>query len=585
MVSLLASGHAMSAEYLADFHKGLDIQCKDCHESGIKNISDTQIEQDIACTSCHGDLHEISEKELETKDLSVHHNHLVDIGCTSCHSGHEEPVMACITCHDGFVEKFSMPFLNGKLSPANKFPKISASEIDVAIKAGPVETHELIVIGAGSTGYSSAIQARQAGIKDIVIYEKQPFIGGNSQLSAGGYAAAETIVEAKLGFDDSIELMIDDTMKGGHGINDPKLVRTLAENSAEGIDWLMALGADMTTARRNGGHSADRLHRPSGGKKNGPELIGTLQDNAEQLGVKVETNNKVLKIVMSKSGNIAGVVVQGKHSGVRFIKSDAVVLATGGFGWNNELVAKYRPDLKGTPSTNSPGNTGDGIGLAAGVGAKFIDLKEIQTFPTAGDGRLVISGTARGAGAILLNHDGERFCDELLSRDKVSDAIWAQKDKRAWLIWDDAVMEELGQLKGLLPLNMLTVVSNWDDFQKVGLDPKTVKHEIKLYNTFQQEGKDKEFGRKFMARSLRFPMYLADTAPAIHHTMGGVAITPAAQVRDENDRPIPGLFAGGEVTGGVHGANRLGGNAIGETVVFGRLAGESAAYYIKKLNN
>ncbi|WP_108944141.1 flavocytochrome c [Shewanella halifaxensis] len=582
---ICASFSVNAADNLAEFHKESGIECKDCHATGVKNIQDSQLEQDKACISCHGDLNAIATEELKEKELSVHHNHLVDIGCTSCHSGHVEPVMNCITCHQSFTEKFAMPFLNGKLKASIKFDDVSEKELTDAIKAGPVETHQMIIIGAGSAGYSAAVQAKMSGLDDIIIFEKQPYIGGNSQLSAGGYSAAETIAQARLGYKDGVEQFYNDTMKGGHNINDPKLVKKLTEDSADGLSWLTALGGDFSAARRGGGHTADRLHRPAGGKKNGPELISVLQRNSDALGVKVETNNKVLKIVRAKSGEIAGVVVQGKHSGLRFIAAQTVVLATGGFGWDNKLVAQYRPDLLGTPSTNAPGNTGDGIGLAKGIGAKMVDLKEIQTFPTAGNGVLVITGTIRGAGAILLNHQGKRFCDEMGPRDKVSECIWKLKERSAWLVWDEEIMNEVSQVKGLEPLGMLTKIESYNDFKKVNIDPAVAKVSIEQYNKYQKDGNDPDFGRKFMARSLMFPLYLVDTSPAIHHTMGGVGITPEAQVRDENDNIIPGMFAAGEVTGGVHGANRLGGNAIADTVVFGRQAGKSAAHYIINKGN
>lgn len=570
---------AQDSVYLADMHKNVG-ECTACHVGGVDKLTNSRSEINKACEGCHGDAKTLGKKDLEKHALSVHDSHLVDVGCTSCHAAHSEPVMVCTNCHAGFAKEFKMPGLKGELKSTEEFPAISEADIEKVLQAGPTRRIDLAIVGGGSSGLNAAIQAKMKGIDNMVIFEKMPFVGGNSQLSAGGYAASETIIEALNNIRDSNELFFNDTMKGGRNVNDPALVHTLVDNSAAGIEWLMALGADMSSVVRNGGHSANRQHRPSHGAKNGPELIGTLKSVAEELKIPMETNSKVVKLVTNDTGAIQGLVVQGMHTGLTYIRCDAVVLASGGFGWNNALVAQYRPDLKGTPSTNAPGNVGEGLRMAKGVGAKLVDMKEIQTFPTCGDGRLVITGTALGAGAILINHDGKRFTDETITRDKLSAAIWAQKDRTAWMVWDAGLMDEVRMLRGLLPIKIAHEIKTWDDVREWGLDPKVVQKQIEIYNASQKAGKDSEFGRKYMARSLNLPLYIADTRPAIHHTMGGVAITTKTQVRNEKDEVIPGLFAAGEVTGGVHGANRLGGNAIAETVVFGRIAGASAAEYI-----
>ncbi len=581
-VSIFLISSSGYADTLANFHtKQLGNDCQSCHTKPIE-VTDAEAHENAACQSCHGNLAELAAESKNT--LSPHKSHLIDISCTSCHSGHQQPVLVCQTCHDSFKTEFKIPFGNDKtIKDTYQYPKVTQAMIDKALKRGPLEQHQLIVIGAGAAGHTAAISARQHGIKDVIILEKQPYIGGNGMLAAGGMAAAETLTQALLGYKDSKQLWYNDTMKGGHNINNPALVKTLTENGSAGIDWLQAQGTDLSSASSAGGHNAERLHRPNGGAKAGPAIINTLKDTAHKLGVETRTNSKVVKLLQDKNGKITGLLVQGKHTGVHMLNADAIVIASGGFARNNQLVSKYRPDLKGVASTNNPGNVGDALTFAPEVGAATVDIKEIQAFPTAAAGKMVISGTARGAGAILLNSNGARFCDEMGPRDKVSEAIWAQKGKSAWLVFDETVLNRLGQLKGMLDLGVIYKANNPQQLaQATQMDATTAANALTRYNQFQADHKDADFGRKNMADDLQFPVYAVNVKPAVHHTMGGLKINPLTEVLNDKNQPIQGLFAAGEVTGGVHGGNRLAGNAIADTVVFGRIAGEQAANFIKQ---
>ncbi|RBP80722.1 fumarate reductase flavoprotein subunit [Shewanella putrefaciens] len=566
---------------LSDFHvKELGNNCQSCHTKPIK-VADAEQHENEACESCHGTLTELATKSKAK--LTPHHSHLIDLSCTSCHSGHNQPILVCQTCHDTFKTEFKIPFANDKLvADSYQFSSVTQGMIDKALALGPIEQHQVIVIGAGAAGHAAAVSARQHGAKDVIILEKQPYIGGNGMLAAGGMAAAETMTQAFREYPDSKALWYKDTMKGGHDINNPDLVRTLTENGSAGIDWLQAMGADLSSASSAGGHSAERLHRPDGGAKSGPEIINTLKNVAKKLGVETRTNSKVIRLVQDKQGSVTGVVVQGKHSKLHVLGAKTVIIASGGFARNNELVAKYRPDLKGIDATNNPGNVGDALTFAPKVGAATVDIKEIQAFPTAAAGKMVISGTARGAGAIMLNRHGDRFCDEMGPRDKVSECIWAQDGKDAWLVFDETVLDRLGQLRGMLDLGIIFKGNSADEIAKsTEMNAKVFSQAIKRYNDFKAKGNDSDFGRKNMADDLQFPIYAVKVKPAVHHTMGGLKINSKTQVLNENGLPIVGLFAAGEVTGGVHGGNRLAGNAIADTIVFGRIAGEQVAEAIK----
>ena len=195
---------------------------------------------------------------------------------------------------------------------------------------------------------------------------------------------------------------------------------------------------------------------------------------------------------------------------------------------------------------------------------------------------MVISETARGAGAILLNNQGKRFCNEMDTRDKVSACVWSQTNKEAWLVFDETVLDRLGQLRGMLDLGLIFKGGTASEISKLsGMDAQSFEQSINRYNDFKVKGNDDDFGRKNMADDIKYPIYVVKVKPAVHHTMGGLKINTKAQVLNDKDQPIDGLYAAGEVTGGVHGANRLAGNAIADTIVFGRIAGEQVANKIK----
>ena len=392
---------------------------------------------------------------------------------------------------------------------------------------------EIVVIGAGGAGMTAAIMLHQAG-KSFVLLEKMPYAGGNTTKATGGMNAAETHYQKEQGIEDSTALFAADTMKGGHALNDPSLVAMMANKSAEAIDWLDTIGASLPKISYSGGASVNRIHAPEDGSGVGGFLVDRFSAKLEELGVEILYNTAATELLTDGEGKICGVKADGEDCSYTF-NCKAVILATGGFGANEEMYTQYRPDLKGTVTTNAPGATGDGILMAQALGADLVDIEQIQLHPTVEQTTsILITESVRGDGAILVNSQGVRFTNELLTRDAVSAAELAQEGQFAWIIFD-------------------------------------------------QNLRDPDFGRTTgMDADLTTPPYYAiKIAPGIHHTMGGVKINTAAQVINTEGQPIPGLFAAGEVTGGVHGGNRLGGNAVADIVIFGRIAAESALDYIK----
>ena len=442
-------------------------------------------------------------------------------------------------------------------------------------------TTDVVVVGGGGAGLSAAIAAKEKGA-NVVLVEKMLMLGGNTNYATAGINAANTKLQKKLGIEDSAELFYNDTMKGGKNVNNPELVKKLTTDSANIIDWLTERGADLSEVVFTGGQSAKRTHRPAGGQAVGPVIVDALAETAEKDGIDVRTESEVTKLI--KTGDkVTGVEV--KHKGETYnITAKAVVMATGGFGANAKMVAEYKPSLEGFGSTNSPAITGEGIKMVKAVGGDLVDMTEIQTHPTVVHKKTaMITEAVRGEGAILVNREGKRFVSELETRDVVSKAELEQTGKSAFLVFDQEVREKLGAINGYVRKGFTVEGATVEELAgKIGVDAKGLVETMAKYNGYVKAGEDKDFGKTALPRELvKAPFYAIEVSPAVHHTMGGVRINTNAEVLTADGKVIPGLFAAGEITGGVHGANRIGGNAVTDITVYGKTAGENAADFAK----
>ncbi|HIZ57961.1 MAG TPA: flavocytochrome c [Candidatus Faecalibacterium gallistercoris] len=500
---------------------------------------------------------------------------------------------------------------------------------DAAAAEDRVVDTDIVIVGAGGAGMTAAIAAANEG-KNVVIVESQAMVGGNSVRSTGGMNAAKTPAQDEnefaesagvektletaasewadneaitaladtvagqwaeyqanpVGYFDSVELMELDTLIGGHGTNDPALVEALCSNSADAIAWLSEQGIELTSVSSFGGASVKRIHRPvdSEGKtiSVGSYMIPLLQAKCEELGVEFIMNTTANEILTDANGAAVGIAATDKNGAAVTVNAKAVILATGGFGANLDMVVEYKPDLAGFMTTNAPGAQGQGIDMAVAIGAGTVDMDQIQIHPTveANTAALITEGL-RGDGAILVNAEGNRFTDEVGTRDVVSAAEIAQTGSYSWLVIDQAMADASSVIQGYINNGYTVTGETYEELaEAMGVDAAAFAATMDKWNAAVAAGVDEEFGRTSFANPLdTAPYYAIKVTAGIHHTMGGLTINPQTQVLAGDGTVIDGLYAAGEVTGGVHGGNRLGGNAVADFVVFGRIAGEQAAAY------
>lgn len=444
--------------------------------------------------------------------------------------------------------------------------------------------YDIVIIGSGGAGLTAATEAAGKGAK-VLVLEKMGIIGGNSNYSTGGINASYTKEQQRLGIKDSKEVFFNDTMKGGQYLNDPELVTTLVEKSSDIVEWLQSpiIGADLSDVGMFGGATNKRIHRPKGGQAIGEHLVPLLQKAALNQGAEIRLNNKATDI-LSDNGKVCGVKI-AYEGGEYTVHTKAVIVATGGFGANPEMVELYQPSLAGFATTNHKGATGDAFAMVEKFDAQLIQMDQIQTHPTVAKGSgIMITEAVRGNGAILVNKNGRRFVNEMKTRDIVSAAILKCPGKSAYLIFDQGVRDSLKAIETYSKQNLLSQGANLTELARViSIDAVTLEYTINEYNKAVLAKHDSEFERTSasMERTIsKAPFYAIEVEPAIHHTMGGLKINSKAQVLNKKGEAIPGLFAAGEVTGGIHGAERLGGNAVADICIFGKIAGESAAQYI-----
>lgn len=447
---------------------------------------------------------------------------------------------------------------------------------------------DVVVVGGGGAGFAAAVTAKENGA-EVVLLEKMPQVGGNTLISGGEYAAPENDLQKEDGIEDSKELFADDVKEAG---GDPELIDVLAEHATEDAYWLRDdIGVEwLDSLMFFGGHSVKRSLIPAA--HSGNELIKNYLKKCEELGIEVITEADV-KEILTEDNKITGVRAE-TADGELTVNAKSVVLATGGFGANEEMTYENDHEIdEYVKSTNSPGATGDGIIMAEALNADTVDMDKIQLYPVCDPetGRLLYVGDTRlVGGALLVNKEGKRFVEELGTRREISMAIKAQTDHVGYLLWD----EKSNEVTGTMASNPEEAEEQFDKGNLVkadtieelaehfDLDKDQLLETVKTFNENSKKEEDPEFNLRMLGWTIEEgPYYMLKAAPAVHHTMGGLKINTDAQVIDKDGNPIEGLYAAGEVTGGIHGSNRLGSAAIADITVYGRIAGENAANFAK----
>ena len=512
---------------------------------------------------------------------------------------------------------------------------LNADDYKIEVKADETKAEDsavdadVVIVGAGGAGMTAAITAAAEG-KSVVIVESQAMVGGNSVRATGGMNAGKTVyqdenefaegagVEKTLktaaekyadnatitalaktvseqwaayqadpkGYFDSVELMELDTMIGGKGVNDPALVETLCSNSADAIDWLGEQGITLNSVSSAGGASVKRIHRPVNEEGKvvsvGAYMVPLLEEDCQKAGVQMMLNTTATEILTDDNGAAVGIKATGASGETITINAKAVILTSGGFGANMDMVVEYKPELKGFMTTNAPGILGQGIKMAQAIGADTVDMDQIQIHPTVQyDSASLITEGLRGDGAVLINSEGKRFIDEVGTRDVVSAAEIAQPGSYSWLIIDQKMVDDSSVIQGYIKKGYTFEGKTYEELaEQIGVDGAALAETMNTWNGYVEAKNDPDFGRTSFANKLdTAPYYAIKVTAGVHHTMGGLKINTNTEVLNENGEVIPGLFAAGEVTGGVHGANRLGGTAVSDFVVFGRIAGAAASKY------
>ncbi|SHH61859.1 fumarate reductase flavoprotein subunit [Sporobacter termitidis DSM 10068] len=452
------------------------------------------------------------------------------------------------------------------------------------------EAVDVVVIGSGFAGLAAAAAARVSGAQ-VLILEKMPYFGGNSILAGGGYSCWDSKLKLREKLElggDSWEKHMEDTLRGGGYYNNPALVEVLVRGAPDGLDWLADNGAVFKeTLPRLGGHSAHRSYQA------GCNLAEVVKKHALSLGAELRLNTAITALCRNgTAGPVAGVLVSAGGAERAIAARRGVVIASGGFGSDLKLRTAYQPALGGAyNTTNHKGATGEMIKLALAAGADTIHMEFIQLYPCAEpvSGRLDAFAfdcySGPGYGLIYVNGSGRRFVSELAGRDIVSNAQVSAGKRPTYAILNGAIFDKLARSaeavkKGVSSGRLITAGTIPQLARDLGIPPENLADTVGRHNAAIEAGVDQDFGKPVTAQMLPLaegPFYAISQWPSVHYTMGGLRINTEAQVLDIRGNTIPGLYAAGEVCGGIHGSNRLGGNAIAECIVFGRIAGKNAA--------
>lgn len=470
------------------------------------------------------------------------------------------------------------------------------------------ETYEVVIVGAGFSGLAAAHTAAGEGAS-TVIFEKMPMIGGNSKTNGGQYAAytskrAEEIHKLQGTNPDTALKHFEDTLVGGDNEGYPELIWNLVYGSPAYLDLMLNNGLVITEKiLMPGGHYGYRTYVTE--NQIGYDIIKVQEKLVKEAGATIEVNALVTQIYRDEeNGKVLGVRVETENGVKNVFAENGVILATGGFGANVEMREENNtqwPTLdKTVPTTNHPGATGDGILMGEAIGAQMTQMDYIQLYPFADpltgslDSQAVIPFSMPSYGGIYIDTNGKRYVNEGERRDVCAAAAQNSGGFPTFAVFDSTICDQLvfdtikteglesGRIIEAATLKELAEKLNSLSFKgsQPAIDVAVLTETVEKFNGYLESGVDEDFGRVLTDTMLPIqngPFYAVPAWPSVHHTMGGIKINASTQVLDTDGNAIPNLYAAGEITGGVHGTNRLGSNAGPDCVVHGWIAGQMAA--------
>lgn len=460
----------------------------------------------------------------------------------------------------------------------------------------------VVIVGSGLAGLSAGNQLVTKYKIPIILLDKASSIGGNSVKASSGINGAFTITQQQLNVKDSPELFYQDTVKSAKGKGVEILMEKLSSDSNSAIQWLQQqFNLKLDLLAQLGGHSAPRTHRSSGKLPPGFEIVQSLSKNLQSIAesdpelVKILLNSRVVDLTLNSKGQVSSIDYIDSEGNTQTIKTENVVFCSGGFGFSKEMLQEYAPELIKLPTTNGQQTTGDGQKILQKLGADLIDMEQVQVHPTGfidpndpeSQWKFLAAEALRGLGGILLNPiDGKRFVNELETRDLVTEAIQTKCPKdnnKAYLVLSEKVYENYKNNMDFYLFKKLIKKISVKEFvseYKLPISADELTNDLKSYSVASQD----PLGRKLILNTFTedvspsTDIYVGEITPVVHFTMGGAKINEYSQVIGKNGKTLAsGLYAAGEVSGGVHGANRLGGSSLLECVVYGRTAADNIA--------
>ncbi len=453
-------------------------------------------------------------------------------------------------------------------------------------------SYDLIVVGSGAAALAAAVSASDEGLKSILVIEKEPIIGGSSAISGGAIAVSQTDFQRQQGINDTDERFFNDLMKCGGYVNDPALVKTLVGRIREQYEWIVSKGLSPMKLMAASGMSLPRSHMFNSGL-----LIQLFREELNSRGIRIKTGCRAIELVQHNS-KVVGVLVT--HCGKTFFLQSrkGVVLATGGFARNQALLSRYAPQMKKVKVVSGIGSNGDGFLMALNLGAYFVEGETVQASYgfTKNPSTIRDFSTIYYSGAIILNREGNRFIDESLSYKTIGEASLKQPYPVTYIFFDEAARKiQMSRRpvdhalwspfdRGLSPSYCFKGKSVYEVADKAGLNPSRAEETVRKYNQSASAGRDDDFGRFSLSSGygkLRVldtaPFYIMPSIAAIMGTYCGLKVDQYGRVLNKSNEPINGLFAAGEIMGGVHGKNYITGTGLGKALVFGKISGKTAA--------